>query len=70
MKMLDYVKSILEKVSFDSRLFEKELRKAMQMLVPEELYDLRNWCYEKFSNIYLDILNRNFALFESNLSKC
>jgi hypothetical protein len=31
--MLRYAKEILTKVSFDAQLFEKELRKAIKMLV-------------------------------------
>ena len=59
--MLDYVKTILEKVSFDKRLFEKELRKALRMLGLDELKQLKSWCYERFSRIYQVILNRVFA---------
>lgn len=59
--MLEYVKTILVKVSFDVRLFEKELRKAFKMLVQEELEQLRQWCYVRFSGIYHGIINRVFA---------
>lgn len=59
--MLEYVKTILEKVSFDVRLFEKELRKAFKLLVPEELEQLRRWCYTRFSGIYRRIVHRVFA---------
>jgi hypothetical protein len=58
--MLDYVKTVLSKVSFDRALFEKELRKALAMLVPEEIYQLRDWCYRKFGNLYENILNKHF----------
>lgn len=59
--MLEYVKTILVKVSFDVRLFEKELRKALKMLVQEEVIQLRQWCYVRFSGIYHSIINRVFA---------
>ncbi|PRY00370.1 hypothetical protein CLV24_1539 [Pontibacter ummariensis] len=59
--MLEYVKTILLKVSFDRTLFEKELGKSFKMLEKEELQQLRKWCYEKFSGIYLFILDRVFA---------
>jgi hypothetical protein len=59
--MLEYVKTILVKVSFDLRLFEKELRKALKVLVKQELVLLRAWCYEKFSGIYRPIIKRVFA---------
>ncbi|HLK97173.1 MAG TPA: hypothetical protein VK364_05340 [Hymenobacter sp.] len=59
--MLEYAKTILLKVSFDRILFEKELRKALRMLLPDELVQLKAWCYEQFSNLYRRILNRVFT---------
>ena len=59
--MLEYVKTILLKVSFDKILFEKELRKALRTLVPVELIELKAWCYQQFSKIYSRVLNRVFA---------
>lgn len=59
--MLEYVKTILQKVSFNRQLFEKELRKAVASLVPEEILNLKAWCYQKFGKIYKPILNRCFA---------
>ena len=32
--MLKYAKEVLTKVSFDAQLFEKELKKAIKLLVP------------------------------------
>lgn len=59
--MLEYVKTILEKVSFDVRLFEKELRKALKVLAKQELALLRVWCYEKFSTaVYRSIIRQVF----------
>ena len=58
--MLEYFKTILSKVSFDKWLFEKELRKAIHSLVNEELPKLKEWCYENFSHIYLNILDKHF----------
>ena len=49
--MLEYVKTILLKVSFDKILFEKELRKGFRMLVPTELAELKAWCYQQFAKI-------------------
>jgi len=63
--MLEYIKIILQKVSFDRRLFEKELRKAIRMLMPAEVKRLRRWCYEHFSTVYLTVLNNCFARFSS-----
>ena len=60
--MLNYVKTVLSRVSFDARLFEKELRKAIKMLLAEEIKDLRNWCYQNFSQEHQAILNRCFIM--------
>ncbi|HBK87017.1 MAG TPA: hypothetical protein PKM91_18215 [Cyclobacteriaceae bacterium] len=58
--MLNYAKTVLTRVSFDARLFEKELRKAIKMLIGEEVQELRNWCYSNFGN-HQAILNRCFV---------
>jgi hypothetical protein len=58
--VLEYVKTVLQKVSFDRVLFEKELRKGLQMLVTDDVSVLRTWCYEKFSDRYQTILNQYF----------
>ena len=62
MPMLNYVKTVLSKVSFDARLFEKELRKAIKMLIAEELQELRSWCYSSYGGQYEAILNRCFVV--------
>ena len=59
--MLNYAKFILEKVSFDQQLFEKELIKHLSELIVEEVVELRNWCYEHFGQKYAMVLNRCFA---------
>ncbi|TDD74177.1 hypothetical protein [Flavobacterium caseinilyticum] len=41
--MYDYTKLVLERVSFDPLLFCKELEKAIKMLLPYELEELRKW---------------------------
>jgi hypothetical protein len=40
---LNYYKIILEKVSFDQRLVEKEYRKAKRFLTGHEVQELDNW---------------------------
>ena len=60
--MLNYVKTVLSRVSFDARLFEKELRKAIKLLIAEEVSDLRNWCYTNFGREHQAILNRCFVI--------
>ena len=62
MAMLNYVKTVLSKVSFDARLFEKELRKAIKVLIADEVNDLRNWCYARFGGEHEAILNRCFVV--------
>ncbi len=41
--MFDYTKSILERVSFDSVLFCKELQKGIKYLLPYEVEELTSW---------------------------
>ncbi|MCU0439383.1 MAG: hypothetical protein MUC49_15940 [Raineya sp.] len=60
--MLDYFKLILEKVSFDKFLFQKELRKALASLKPSEKEDFRKWCYHKFEPQYKSVLNNEFKM--------
>jgi len=62
MKMLSYVKHILTRVSFDARLFEKELRKAIKMLIAEELLELQRWCYANYGREHEAILKRCFVV--------
>ncbi len=59
--MLEYAKKILSKVSFDAQLFEKELRKALKVLMPREIRELKNWCYSEFGQQYQPLLNRCFV---------
>lgn len=47
---LEYCKFILEKVSFDDHLFEKELNKALKMLAETDLKDFIDWVRNRFSN--------------------
>jgi hypothetical protein len=61
MTTLDYVKVILEKVSFDAKLFEKELRKAIKTLLAEEIRELRTWCSEQFGKMYNQVIEKCFS---------
>ena len=41
--MFDYTKAVLKKVSFDVNLFCKELKKALERLLPYEIEELKIW---------------------------
>jgi DNA replication protein DnaD len=46
--MFEYTKTILKKVSFDTDLFCKELKKAIDRLLPYEIEELKIWL-QKFT---------------------
>ena len=48
--MLEYSKMILEKVSFDTQLFLKELQKAVDWLYEQEVRELETWLFSNFRN--------------------
>ena len=48
--MLEYTKQILEKVSFDSQLFQKEFKKATKYLRAHEVEELILWCRATFGS--------------------
>jgi len=41
--MLEYTKTVLQKVSFDRSLFKKEVKKAIAILLPQEIEELKKW---------------------------
>lgn len=41
--MFEYTKTVLNKVSFDVTLFCKEVKKALQRLLPYEIEELKIW---------------------------
>lgn len=41
--MLEYTKTVLQKVSFDAMLFTKEVKKAISLLLPQEIEELKIW---------------------------
>ena len=43
--MLEYYKTVLQKVSFDVKLFSKELKKAISRLLPDEIEELKKWLH-------------------------
>ena len=42
-KIYEFSKLVLERVSFDATLFSKELLKAVQLLLPYEIENLKDW---------------------------
>ena len=59
--MLEYSKTILQKVSFNRELFQKELTKSMRWLHKDEIVLLQIWCIATFSSIYGDIIRDVFS---------
>lgn len=55
--MFEYTKVVLEKVSFNSDLFKKELEKAVKSLLPYEIQELYYWL-------------RDFTINKPELSSC
>ncbi|WP_340066751.1 hypothetical protein [Ascidiimonas aurantiaca] len=41
--MYEYTQTILQKVSFEPKLFIKELQKALKRLLPYEIEELKEW---------------------------
>ena len=48
--MYEYTKDVLQKVSFNKELFNKELQKAVDRLLPYEIKELFVWLKEFTSN--------------------
>lgn len=58
--MLEYSKLILSKVSFHSGLFEKELKKAVNILMPHEVQELFQYVkinHEEYRELIQSIQN-------------
>jgi len=48
--MLEYAKTVLNKVSFNKDLFNKEFRKFLRWLqMPNEKYTLYEWCIVNYN---------------------
>jgi len=55
--MLEYVKTILGKVSFDNELFMRELKKAFIQLSPAEQGQLKHWLRANYQDQYIELLS-------------
>jgi len=59
--MLEFSKKILGKVSFDPKLFKKELQKSARWLNQKEMIHLKIWALTVFSqyrNIILEVFDQ------------
>jgi hypothetical protein len=55
-KMMEFSKHVLQKVSFDQRLFKKELIKARRWLGQHDQLVLKAWCLATFGHLYRDVI--------------
>jgi hypothetical protein len=58
--MLEYVKTILQKVSFDLSLFRKELQKSIDWLTMKEQGELKAWLSYSFEGDHKKIIKEVF----------
>lgn len=56
--MLQYCKTILQKVSFNQNLFEKELGKALSYLDPTDRFQFIEWTSRTFGDMAATIIDR------------
>lgn len=59
--MLEYTEKILQNVSFDVRLFQKEIEKAMLVLNPREISLLGSWLKRNYSEKYPEVVSEYFG---------
>ena len=58
--MLEYTKTILQKVSFSQALFSKELKKSLKWLKGDEVTALKVWCLLTFGDLYPEVIQETF----------
>lgn len=56
--MLEYAKTIMQKVSFNKALMQKELKKALMWLNEQERADLAQWIRANFGNVFEDLFRK------------
>ncbi len=59
--MLDFCKTVLTRVSFDRRLFAKELKKSFKWLSREDAETLRQWAMVQYHHKYAQLIASSFA---------
>jgi hypothetical protein len=60
--MLELCKEILQKVSFDRKLFVKELKKAVKWVSKDELATLKIWCLNTYGKMYKKEIIETFSM--------
>lgn len=60
MTTLEYNKLILSKVSFNGEIFEKELFKAFQSIIPQYRFLLLGWCHYKYGLKHYRVIKKFF----------
>ena len=58
--MYEMSKKVLTRVSFDRKLFKKELLKTRRWLKPSESVMLKAWCLATFGHMYKDVIIEAF----------
>ena len=58
--MLEYTKTILQKVSFSPYLFSKELKKSLKWLQGDEIPALEIWCLLTYGDLSPEIIQDVF----------
>lgn len=58
--MMEFSKQVLQKVSFDPRLFKKELIKARRWVGQSDQIVLKAWCLATFGHLYKDVIMEVF----------
>jgi len=64
-----YAKEVLTKVSFEKNIFERELKKFLKIISPEQQSELELWCRDKFEKDHKAIINSAFPKKSSISSK-
>mgnify|MGYP001551732191 FL=1 len=58
--MLELSQQVMQKVSFDPRLFQKELVKAVRWVGDRDQILLKAWCLATFGHMYKDVIMEVF----------
>ena len=59
--MLEFCKTVLKRVSFDRRLFARELKKSFSWLSYDDALALKSWALATYSNKYAQLIVTTFA---------